>query len=95
MIPEDIAAISSLVTFAASSSVLPMIISVRIELDAIALPQPKVWNLASAMRPSSSSRKLRRRASPHAMEPTSPTPSGFSTAPTLRGFMKWSMTFSE
>ena len=36
---------------AASSSVLPLIISVRADEEAMALAQPKVLNLASSIRP--------------------------------------------
>ena len=79
---------SWLVTFSASSRVMPLIISVSAEEEAMALAQPKVWNLASAMRPSSSSLNIKRSASPQAREPTSPTPSGFSMTPTFRGFLK-------
>ena len=45
--PPRKAAISWLVTFIASSSVIPLIISVSAEEDAIALAQPKVLNFAS------------------------------------------------
>jgi len=48
---------SSLVIFAASSSVLPITISVRAEDEAMALAHPKVWNLASLILPFSSSLK--------------------------------------
>ncbi len=48
---------SSLVILAASSRVLPITISVSAEEEAMALAQPKVWNLASLMRPSSPSLK--------------------------------------
>ena len=86
---------SALVTLEASSSVMPLIISVRAEDEAMALAQPKVWNFTSAMRPSLSSLNMSLSASPHARAPTSPTPSGFSIVPTLRGWWKWSSTFSE
>ena len=81
--------------FFASSSVLPITISVSAEELAIALAQPKVWNFASAMRPSGPSRNWKRSASPQASDPTVAVPSGFSMDPTFRGFRKWSMTFSE
>ena len=70
----------------ASETGLPLIISVAIDEDAIALPQPKVLNFTSVM---TSSRTLiyMRIMSPHLALPTSPMPS-------LRGFSKWSMTFS-
>ena len=67
---------SWLVIFSASSRVLPLIISVRAEAEAMALAQPKVWNLASAIFPLSSTLKVSFSASPQAMEPTSATPSG-------------------
>ena len=76
---------SSLVIFLASSRVMPLIISVSAEEEAMALAQPKVLNLASLIRLFSSSLKESFRASPQAMEPTSPTPSGFSISPTFGG----------
>jgi len=60
----------------------------------MALAQPKVLNFASRIRLFSSSLKESLRASPQAMEPTSATPSGFSTSPTLRGLRKCSLTLS-
>jgi hypothetical protein len=51
----------------------------------MALAQPKVWNLASATLPSSSSLKVSFKASPQARDPTSPTPSASSTSPTFTG----------
>ena len=87
---------SALVTLDASSSVMPLIISVRAEDEAMAEAQPNVWNFTSAMRSFfSSSLKASLRASPQASAPTWPTPSGFSIVPTLRGWWKWSRTFSE
>lgn len=86
--PPSISAICWLVIFSASSSVLPLTSSVSAELDAIALAQPKVLNLTSAILPSLSSLKVSFNASPQAALPTSPTPSGFSTSPTLRGWRK-------
>jgi len=67
---------SLLVTFWASSSVIPLIISVSAEDEAMALAQPKVLNFASLIRLFSSSLKDSLRASPQAMEPTSAMPSG-------------------
>ena len=66
------------------------------EPDAMALPQPKVLNVASSITPLRSL-TLRKSfsASPHASEPTSPTPLGFSISPTFRGWKKWSLSFSE
>jgi hypothetical protein len=69
-------------------------ISVSAEEEAIALAQPKVWNLTSAIRPAESSLNMSLRASPQAMEPTRPTPSGSWMVPTLRGLRKWSITTS-
>ena len=80
--------------FSASSRVMPLTISVRAEAEAMALAQPKVLNLASLIRLFSSSLNVNLRASPQAMDPTSATPSGFSTSPTLRGFRKCSLTLS-
>ena len=37
------------VTFSASSRVIPLMISVSADEEAMALAQPKVWNLASAI----------------------------------------------
>src|SRR4030042_1977214 len=85
---------SLLVTLAASSSVRPLIISVNTDDVPMALAQPNVLNFASAILPLSSSLKVSLRASPQAREPTSPTPSGFSTSPTFRGLKKWSLSFS-
>ena len=77
----------------ASETGLPLIISVAIDEDAIALPQPKVLNFTSVM---TSARTLiyMRIMSPHLALPTSPMPSASGILPTLRGFSKWSMTFS-
>lgn len=72
-----------------------MTISVRADELAIALAQPKVWNFASAMRPSGPSLNWNWSASPHASEPTVAVPSGFSILPTFRGWRKWSVIFSE
>ena len=51
--PSSASATALLVNFSASSSVLPLTISVAIELVAIAAPQPKVLNLTSSITPSS------------------------------------------
>ncbi len=84
---------SLLVIFAASSTVLPLTSSVSTELEAMALAQPKVWNMASSMTPWSLIFRKSLSASPQARLPTSPTASGFSISPALRGLRKWSMTF--
>ena len=65
----------------------PLIISVAMELEAMALPQPKVENLASVTMPSSIFRKIFM-MSPHLALPTSPTPSASSMTPTFRGWRK-------
>ena len=71
-------------------------ISVRAEDEAIADPQPKVWKWASRMTSvSGSTFSIRRRASPHWMEPTSPMPLASSSGPELRGLKKCSRTLSE
>ena len=87
---------SWLLTFSASSSVMPLMISVNAELEAMAEPQPKVWKLASWMvSVSGSTFSIRRSASPQLSEPTSPTALASSSAPALRGLKKCSLTFSE
>ena len=83
------------VIFSASSRVIPLIISVSAEEEAIALAQPNVWNYASAILPSLSSLNVSFNASPHASAPTLPTPSASSSTPTLRGLRKWSRTFQN
>src|SRR4030066_1712623 len=85
---------SRLVTFSASSRVIPLMISVRAEDEAMALAQPKVLNFASLILFFSSSLMLSLKASPQASDPTSPVPSGFSISPTFLGFRKWSFTLS-
>ena len=67
--------------------VLPLIISVAMEDEAMALPQPKVSNFTSWMTLSRIFRYIFI-MSPHLALPTWPTPSGFSISPTLRGCMK-------
>ena len=62
--------------------------------DGERIAHPNVWNFTSAMRPLSSSLKVSLSASPHANEPTSPTPSGSSISPTFRGLLKCSLTLS-
>ncbi len=88
-------AMSSLVTFSASDTALPLTNSVSADALAIALAQPKVWNFTSAMRvfPASSFRKSFS-ASPQLMFPTSPMASASAISPTFLGWRKWSMTFS-
>jgi len=59
----------------ASVTVLPITSSVSAEDDAIAEPQPKVWNFAARMiSVSGSTLSIRRNASPHEIAPTSPMP---------------------
>ncbi len=53
----------------------------------MALPQPKVENLASVTMPLSIFRKIFM-MSPHLALPTSPTPSASSMTPTFRGWRK-------
>ena len=76
---------SWLVTLAASSRVMPLIISVRAEAEAMALAQPKVLNLASSMWPLSSSLKVSLRASPQAMLPTRADAVGVFHLPDVAG----------
>ena len=82
-----------LVTASASSTVMPLIISVAVEDVAIAAAQPNVLNFTSVMTLLSIFKNIFM-MSPHLGLPTSPTPSAFSISPTLRGFAKWSITFA-
>jgi hypothetical protein len=71
-----------------SSTVRPLTHSVATLELAMAEPQPKVLNLASAMRPSAPTRICSFITSPQAGAPTRPVPterSPLSSAPTLRG----------
>ena len=61
----------------------------------MAAPQPSVWNLMSESLSASSTLNVIFMMSPQTGLPTSPTPSASSMTPTLRGLLKWSMTFSE
>ncbi len=70
-----------------------MTISVSAELEAMALPQPKVWNLASAIR-SSSSLKVQPQRVAAGQGADLADAVGVSISPTLRGFRKWSLTLS-
>ena len=74
--------------------VVPLIMSVAIELVAIAAPQPKVLNFTSSMTSSLILRYIFM-MSPHLALPTSPTPSASGISPTLRGLAKCSSTLSE
>ena len=60
-----------------------MIISVAIELVAMAEAQPKVWNFTSSMTSSSVIFRYMRMISPHLALPTSPTPLASSRTPTF------------
>ena len=75
----------------ASSTVLPFSHSVASEELAIALPQPKVLNLASSMMPVASFTFICSfMTSPHSGAPTMPVPtlgSLLSSDPTLRGLI--------
>ena len=73
---------------------MPLAISVTIDEVAIAAPHPSVWNLTSSMWSVSSTLIVICMTSPHTGLPTSPIPSASSMTPTLRGLLKWSMTFS-
>ena len=73
---------------------MPLAISVTIDDVAIAAPQPSVWNFTSSMWSVSSTLIVIFMMSPQTGLPTSPTPSASSMTPTLRGLLKWSMTFS-
>ena len=77
----------------ASEMGLPLIISVAIDEDAIALPQPKVSNFTSSILLSLIFRYIFM-MSPHLALPTSPTPSASAISPTFRGCRKWSITVS-
>ena len=72
---------------------LPLIISVAMELEAMALPQPNVSNFTSSILPSLIFRYIFM-MSPHLALPTSPTPSASAISPTFRGCRKWSITVS-
>eukprot|EP00411_Alexandrium_monilatum_P006373 CAMPEP_0175280342 /NCGR_PEP_ID=MMETSP0093-20121207/50511_1 /TAXON_ID=311494 /ORGANISM="Alexandrium monilatum, Strain CCMP3105" /LENGTH=114 /DNA_ID=CAMNT_0016575399 /DNA_START=79 /DNA_END=423 /DNA_ORIENTATION=- len=88
--------ISVFLSFSASSTALPMIISVAKELLAMADPQPKVLNLASLITPSSTF-TCNLITSPQEALPTSAVPtldSFLLSEPTLRGLLKWSCTAS-
>ena len=63
------------------------------ELEAMALPQPKVSNLTSVTTSPSIFRYIFM-MSPHLALPTSPTPSAPSITPTFLGWRKWSITVS-
>src|ERR1035437_5125799 len=91
--PPSASATARLEISAASSSVLPITISVTMLEVATAAPQPNVLNLTSVMR-SSSTLIVMRMTSPQTGLPIWPAPSGSSTSPTLRGFEKWSITRS-
>src|SRR5208337_1315869 len=91
--PSSASATALLESCQASSRVFPRTSSVAMLLDAIAAPQPKVLNFASMTMLFSIFKKIFM-ISPQTGFPTSPTPSGFSISPTLRGFLKWSMTLS-
>ena len=49
----------------ASSTVLPMSTSVRVEAEAVEMAQPEPWKPMSSMRPPSPTRSLRVSRSPH------------------------------
>ena len=86
--PSSASTTALLVSLSASLTGLPLIISVAIELVAMAAPQPKVLNLTSVMTSLSSTLMYIFMMSPHLALPTSPTPLASSISPTLRGFMK-------
>ena len=87
---------SWLVIFSASSIVLPMTSSVSAEDDAIADPQPNVWNCAFVMMfVSGSIFIISFSASPQEIAPTSPTALASTSTPAFFGLKKYSWTFSE
>ena len=92
--PSSASITALLVTFNASSTVRPLIISVAMELVAMAAPQPKVLNLTSVMVSPCILRYIFM-ISPHLALPTSPMPLASGSSPTFRGLVKWSITFSE
>ena len=76
-------------TFRAASSVMPLMISVSADEDAIAEPHPKVWKRASRIvSVSVSTFSISRRASPQAIDPISPTALASGRGPALRGWKK-------
>ena len=85
--PSSASTTALLDSCSASSMVLPLIISVAMELVAMAEPQPKVLNFTSAIRPSSTLIYIFI-MSPHLALPISPTPFASSSSPTLRGLAK-------
>ena len=93
--PSRASTTARLVSCRASETGLPLIISVAIELVAMALPQPKVLNFTSVITWVSGSTWIYiRMISPHLALPTSPTPSASGSFPTFRGCWKWSITLS-
>ena len=91
--PSRASTTALLVSFSASSTVLPLIRSVAMLLVAMAAPQPKVRNLTSTITLFSIFRYMRM-MSPHLGLPTSPTPFASGSSPTLCGFAKCSMTLA-
>ena len=83
--------IATFLISSAWSTVLPFTHSVASEELAMALPQPKVLNLASSMTPVSGfTFNWSLSTSPHSGAPTMPVPtlgSRLSSAPTLRGWL--------
>ena len=72
-----------------------MIISVTAEDEAMAEPQPKVWNRASVITcVIGSIFSISLSASPQAMAPTSPMASASASTPTFLGLKKYSLTLS-
>jgi|GEM_PF-234224 len=91
--PSRASTTALLVSFRASSMVLPLMRSVAMLLVAMAAPQPKVRNLTSTITLFSIFRYMRM-MSPHLGLPTSPTPFASGSSPTLCGFAKCSMTLA-
>jgi len=78
----------------ASSRLIPLAMSVIMELVAMAAAHPSVWKRMSAMRSAATLMPIFI-TSPHCGLPTSPRPSGFSSSPTLWGSRKCAITRSE
>ena len=84
--PPNWSAMSLFVIFFTSSTVLPIIISVKMLELATAEPHPKVWNFASVTIPFLIFKYIFN-VSPQANEPASPIASALSIFPTFLGFL--------
>ncbi len=92
--PPSFRTSSSLLTFRASSTFLPLTSSVIADPHAMAGTHPFARNRMSVIR-SPSSLSVSLRTSPQAGFSSCAEASGVSTSPALRGFSKWSSTSGE